>query len=96
MISQDSFYKVLTPEESKAAFRSEYDFDSPRSFDEQVLRECIEGLRNGESVQLPNYSFAHHARTEETTYIYGATVVIVEGIHALHEDLRDLYDLKVS
>ncbi|SCZ87637.1 BZ3500_MvSof-1268-A1-R1_Chr2-2g05103 [Microbotryum saponariae] len=95
VISQDSFYKPLTPEELSAAFRCEHDLDSPTSIDEALLRDCLGRLRAGEAVQLPNYSFAKHARTDETTYIYGATVVIVEGIHALHESLRDVYDLKV-
>ncbi|SCV70464.1 BQ2448_1858 [Microbotryum intermedium] len=96
VISQDSFYKALSPEELSAAFRCEHDLDSPTSIDEALLRDCLGRLRAGEAVQLPNYSFAKHARTEETTYIYGATVVIVEGIHALHESLRDVYDLKVG
>ena len=29
MTGQDSFYKTLTPEQSKLAFANEYDFDSP-------------------------------------------------------------------
>ena len=29
LISLDSFYKVLTPEESKAAYAGEYNFDRP-------------------------------------------------------------------
>lgn len=29
LLSMDSFYKVLTPEQSEAALRNEYDFDHP-------------------------------------------------------------------
>jgi len=30
---QDSFYKPLTPEQSAAAFRNEFDFDAPEAID---------------------------------------------------------------
>lgn len=33
---------------------------------------------------------------KDTTYLYGATVVIIEGLFVLHDkDLRDVLDLKV-
>ena len=42
------------------------------------------------------YSFVQHQRTEETTYIYGPAVLIVEGIFVLHDpELRKLLDLKI-
>ncbi|GAA6059752.1 hypothetical protein JCM10212_001960 [Sporobolomyces blumeae] len=96
VISQDNFYKSLTPEESAAAFRNEHDFDSPESFDYDVLTQCIQDLKDCKAVQIPNYSFVKHSRLEETTYLYGAAIVIVEGIFVLHDKaLRNVLDLKV-
>lgn len=47
-------------------------------------------------IQIPNYSFVLHQRTEVTTYLYGAGVVLVEGIFALHDpEIRALLDLKI-
>ena len=43
------------------------------------------------------YSFVTHQRLPETQYLYGASVIIVEGILALQdESLRELFDLKGS
>jgi len=47
-------------------------------------------------LQIPNYSFVLHQRTEETTYLYGAAVIIIEGLFVLHDKaIRDVLDLKV-
>jgi len=44
---QDSFYKVLTPEQHALAAKNEYDFDSPSSIDYDVLVERLEDLKAG-------------------------------------------------
>jgi len=53
------------------------DFDSPDSFDYPALRDCVRDLKECRAAQIPNYSFVHHQRTDETTYLYGANVIIV-------------------
>lgn len=48
------------------------------------------------SVEIPVYSFVEHQRTKETQYLYGASVVILEGLFILSDPaLRDLIDMKV-
>ena len=42
ILSADSFYKPLTPEQSKLAFANQYDFDHPQAF---VRRASIEMRR---------------------------------------------------
>ncbi|MGC9362569.1 MAG: uridine-cytidine kinase, partial [Candidatus Syntrophosphaera sp.] len=50
----------------------------------------------GEAVNVPDYDFATHARTEGTICIAGAEVIILEGIFALYYDeLLELSDLKI-
>lgn len=47
--------------------------------------------------EVPIYSFAKHAREEETSVIYSPHVLILEGIFALHDPrILELLDLKVS
>lgn len=42
IVSQDSFYKSLTPEESKKAFQNMYNFDTPEAFDFDLLKQvCL-------------------------------------------------------
>ncbi|GAA5983439.1 hypothetical protein JCM11641_007849 [Rhodosporidiobolus odoratus] len=96
VVSQDNFYKSLTAEESRAAFENEHDFDAPDSFDYSALVGCVQDMKDCRAVQIPNYSFVKHARTSETTYLYGANVIIVEGIFVLHDPaLRDVLDLRI-
>ncbi|SNX82820.1 related to uridine kinase [Melanopsichium pennsylvanicum] len=96
IVSQDAYYKSLTPEQSKMAFQEQYDFDHPDAFDYDILKKCIKDLRQSKAVEIPVYSFVQHQRTSETNYLYGPAVLIVEGIFVLHDpDIRDLLDLKV-
>jgi len=44
---QDSYYKPLTPEQSRLAFRNEYDFDSPEALDFDALIENLQELKAG-------------------------------------------------
>lgn len=97
VISQDSFYRELSPEQSASAFRNEYDFDSPDAFDGKLLVECVRDLKAGRAVRIPSYSFVKHQREEgKSNYLYGAAVVVVEGLFVLWDkELRDLLDLKI-
>ncbi|GAK63885.1 armadillo/beta-catenin/plakoglobin [Moesziomyces antarcticus] len=96
IVSQDAYYKSLTPEQSKLAFQEQYDFDHPDAFDYDILKQCIKDLRQSKAVEIPVYSFVKHQRTSETNYLYGPAVLIVEGIFVLHDpEIRDLFDLKV-
>ena len=44
---QDSFYKVLTPEQSALAFRNEFDLDLPDAIDFDLLVERLRDLKQG-------------------------------------------------
>jgi hypothetical protein len=47
ILSMDCFYKVLTPEQSAAAFRNEYDFDSPDAVDFDILVQKLRDIKMG-------------------------------------------------
>lgn len=96
ILSQDSFYKKHTPEELELAFQNLYDFDHPDSVDIPLFAACLADLKAWRQSNIPIYSFTEHQRLDETKYLYGASVIITEGILALHDKkLRDLYDLKI-
>ncbi len=45
---------------------------------------------------MPIYNFVTHRREQKTTSMYGANVLIFEGILAFHnKDVLDLLDMKV-
>lgn len=96
LISMDSFYKNLSPEASAKAFANEYNFDHPDAFEFPLLYSTLLKLKKGEPVDIPVYSFTTHSRTEETTGIHGAQVVIFEGILALYDhSVLSLMDMKI-
>lgn len=47
ILSMDSFYKPLTPDQSAAAFRNEYDFDAPEAIDFDILVEKLRDIKAG-------------------------------------------------
>ena len=49
---QDSFYKPLTPEQSRRAFKNEYDFDSPDAIDFDVLVDRLRDIKDGSVIVL--------------------------------------------
>lgn len=96
LLSFDNFYQPLTLEQSKLAFANNYDFDCPDSLDFDLLVETIGNLKKGGKTTIPVYSFTSHNRTSKTNTIYGANVIIVEGLYALHDQrLLDMMDLKI-
>nr|POE71890.1 isoform 4 of uridine-cytidine kinase-like 1 [Quercus suber] len=52
IMSMDSFYKPLTADESRAAFRNEYDFDAPEAIDFATLYEKLQDVKQGYSRKL--------------------------------------------
>ncbi|EIW84385.1 armadillo beta-catenin plakoglobin [Coniophora puteana RWD-64-598 SS2] len=96
ILSQDSFYNELDPEQHALAHQNRFDFDHPSSIDMPMFAACLSDLKACKQTNIPIYSFTHHQRLKETKYLYGASIIIAEGIMALQDPgLRDLYDLKV-
>ncbi|KAF2239951.1 uridine-cytidine kinase-like protein-like 1 [Viridothelium virens] len=96
ILSMDSFYKTLKPEESEKAFRNDYDFDAPDAIDFDILVERLREIKEGKKADIPVYSFEKHQRLEKTTTIYSPHVLILEGIFALHDQrVLDMLDLKI-
>jgi len=96
-ISQDCFYRGLTP--VQRANVGDYNFDAPQAmdFDEQVavLRALQQGLPN---VHVPSYDFVTHSRlsADHDVLVHSPAIVIFEGILALHDPrLRDMFDLSI-
>ncbi|XP_038160075.1 uridine-cytidine kinase-like 1 isoform X2 [Cyprinodon tularosa] len=96
LLSMDSFYKVLNKEEQELAAKNEYNFDHPDAFDFELLITVLRKLKKGKSIKVPVYDFTNHSRRKEWKTVYGANVVIFEGILAFaNKELLKLLDMKV-
>ncbi|KAH7884328.1 uracil phosphoribosyltransferase-domain-containing protein [Phlebopus sp. FC_14] len=92
----DSFYKYHTEDEIALAHANRFDFDHPDAIDMPMFAACLADLKACRQTNIPIYSFKEHQRLDETKYLYGAAIIIAEGIMSLHDpSLRALYDLKV-
>ena len=96
LLSMDCFYKDLNQEELDLAAQNEWNFDAPHSFDLDMCVENLKKLKQGRAIDCPQYDFTTHQRDPVSKPIYGANVIIFEGILSMcDERLRDLMDLKI-
>ncbi|KAA8590948.1 hypothetical protein FQN60_001891 [Etheostoma spectabile] len=65
LLSMDSFYKVLSPEQQTRAASNDYNFDHPDAFDFDLLTHTLHKLKQGKSVKIPVYDFTTHGRQKE-------------------------------
>ena len=62
MISMDSFYRPLTPEERLRADAGTYNFDGPDAVDWPLFLQTLDDIKSGKPVQIPEYCFKTHSR----------------------------------
>lgn len=92
IINQDSYYK------EKKDFKTDLDkvnYDSPSSFDLDLLHSDIKKLLNKESINLPIYD---HSKFERVGYkkIKAPRIIIIEGILALYDKkINKMSNLKI-
>lgn len=73
-----------------------YNFDHPSALDFDLAYEKLKMLLSGKDVEIPTYDFGLHKRTNVTSTVKTAPIIIFEGIHAIVESrFRDLMDLKI-
>ena len=93
VIPQDSYYKDLShipPEE-----RSKINFDEPNAIERPFLVEHLNRLKDGQSIEMPTYSYLTCTRQKETVHVDPCDVVIVEGILVLTDpSIRQMMDVK--
>ena len=63
--------------------------------DHELLRQHLMMLKSGQAIEVPEYDYAVHNRTNNTRRIEPARVVIYEGILLfVNPELRDQFDLR--
>jgi uridine kinase len=77
--------------------RAELNYDAPHAIDIKLLESHVRDYSLGKSFDAPVYDFAQHLRiSNRREHIPGGSLLIVEGILALHfEELRPHFDLSI-
>jgi len=93
-IPLDNYYRDLSHLEMDE--REEVNYDHPSAFEWDLIHDHLEQLLLGQPVEMPQYDFSIHNRTDETVRVEPSEVVVVEGIFGLYDDrLVEKLDLKV-
>ncbi|CDP16619.1 unnamed protein product [Coffea canephora] len=94
LVHQDSFYHSLSDEQLQKV--QDYNFDHPDAFDTGLMLSCLEALKLGQAVSIPNYDFKSHKSIEPARMVNPSDVIILEGILIFHDPrLRDLMNMKI-
>jgi uridine kinase len=93
-LQHDSYYRPHP--ELSADERDRLNFDHPAALDNELLAQHLDDLRAGRAIDVPQYDFSTHLRTDSTTRVEAAPIVIVEGILLfVDEALRERFDIKL-
>ncbi|MFC7238298.1 uridine kinase [Saliphagus sp. GCM10025317] len=84
-IPVDNYYEDLSHLEYEE--RTEVNYDHPSAFEWELLREHLDTLSMGQSIEMPQYDFERHNRMDETVTVEPTDVIVVEGILALYDDV---------
>uniref|UniRef100_A0A3P8VWD2 uridine/cytidine kinase n=1 Tax=Cynoglossus semilaevis TaxID=244447 RepID=A0A3P8VWD2_CYNSE len=94
ILSQDSFYKVLTPEQKAKAQKGQFNFDHP-GINPARLVQCWRNHPSTVFRVIYNF-FLYHFRKDEFITVYPADVVLFEGILMFYsQEIRDVFQMKL-
>ncbi|XP_026470407.1 probable uridine-cytidine kinase isoform X2 [Ctenocephalides felis] len=96
-ISQDCFYRELTPAEKVKADKGLFNFDHPTAFNEELMLNTLKGVLAGQRCNLPAYDYKTNSLCpERMVTIYPADVILFEGILVFYfPAIRDLFHMKL-
>jgi len=96
-ISQDSFYRELSPAESLKASKGTFNFDHPDAFDNQLILKTLQDILDGRVCSIPVYDFKTNSRrVDEFVTIYPADVLLFEGILVFYlPEIRNFFHMKL-
>ncbi|WP_117370001.1 uridine kinase [Natrarchaeobaculum sulfurireducens] len=90
----DNYYEDLSHLPSDE--RESVNYDHPSAFEWDLLYDHLESLLLGQPIEMPQYDFEVHNRTDERITVEPTDVIVLEGILALYDDrIREMLDLRV-
>ncbi|MDD4799326.1 MAG: uridine kinase [Clostridia bacterium] len=94
VIYHDNYYKAH--DDLPFAERGGLNYDHPDALETELMIEHIKALKEGQAVSCPVYDFTLRTRSDQTTVIKPAKVIIIEGIFIFVDSaLRELMDIKI-
>ena len=94
ILSMDNYYRGHNFMDEQKQLWNELNWDQPEALDLDLFKKHLSELQNGNSIFAPTYDF----QTEPVFHaqkIDPSSVIIVEGLFALHESLEALWDYNI-
>lgn len=97
-LSMDNYFHSLSEEERRLVAENKLDLESPARLDAAFLRQQLEDLYRGKTIELPRFDFSENRRqaSGKTLTLKKGELIILEGIHALNSDLFGQIDAFTS
>lgn len=94
IISEDSYYNDQTHLAMEERIKTNY--DHPNSMDHALLVSHLKALKQGQSVNIPEYDYTEHNRKSTVTHFQPKRIIILEGILLLtDEEIRNEIDVSI-
>lgn len=94
VITEDSYYRDQSHLSMEERVKTNY--DHPQAFEHDLLVRQLQALKNGDAVQIPEYSYEHHTRKDTSHTVTPKKVIILEGILLLsYQPLREMLQASV-
>ncbi|KAF2975598.1 hypothetical protein EK904_001371 [Melospiza melodia maxima] len=90
IVSQDSFYRVLTSEQKSKALKGQFNFDHPDAFDNELIVKTLKEITEGKTVQIPVYDFVSHSSWGQHKEPGRAVQVVLRDISERGRDLEQI------
>ncbi|MEM7781851.1 MAG: uridine kinase [Planctomycetota bacterium] len=94
ILNEDSYYR--RQDHLDLSKRAEVNYDHPDAIEAELLASQIMALKAGNRIAVPQYDFATHNRSNLTTELEPAAVLLIEGILIFHhKEILKQIDQKV-
>lgn len=94
LLWQDSYYRDL--EHLPLEERGQQNFDHPDAIDNDLFSEHLTSLKQRKPINVPEYDFTSHTRTDAVRPLHPQKIVIVEGMMLFADSrIRNLCDYKI-
>ena len=93
-IPVDNYYKDFSHLDFEE--RADLNYDHPSTFEWDLLVDQLDALLSGQPIEMPQYDFNEHLRTDDHVTVEPTEVIVVEGILALYDEaVSEMADLRV-
>lgn len=93
IVALDNYFRSVDEATYPRTPAGEYDFESPKCLDMELLEEHFDAIKQGKQIEVPRYLFKQQKQQRDSRRFLQAKpgdIVIFEGIHALNDTFSSI------